>query len=221
MGGRHAHVFAALDLGTNNCRLLVARAESEGACFRVIDAFSRIVRLGERLSETGLLGEEAIDRTIRALRVCSAKMERRSVTRVRSVATEACRRARNGAEFIRLVGAETGIQFDIISPDEEGRLALAGCRPLILADARYALVFDIGGGSTELLWVVQDGAVHTLADAISLPIGVVTLAEEFGGHYVTAASYRAMVEATLARLVPFEERNRIRAHAAAGVVQVL
>ena len=90
--------YAALDLGTNNCRLLVARPTAEG--FRVIDAFSRIVRLGEGLSLTGRLGEAAIERTLEALRICRDKMAARGVTRARTIATEACRSAVNGAEFV-------------------------------------------------------------------------------------------------------------------------
>jgi len=220
--GRHDHVYAALDLGTNNCRLLVARPARDTGGFEVIDAFSRIVRLGERVSKTGYLSEAAIERTVRALRVCAAKIERRGATRVRSVATEACRRAHNGADFIRLAGAETGIDIDIITPDEEGRLALAGCMPLIVAEAAYALVFDIGGGSTEVMWLEQRaGGERAPIDAISLPLGVVTLAERFGGRDVTPAIYRAMVEETRALLAPLEARNGIGRHTAAGRIQML
>ncbi|RZM32178.1 MAG: Ppx/GppA family phosphatase, partial [Sphingomonas sp.] len=146
-----AQAFAALDLGTNNCRLLIARPQAGG--FAVIDAFSRIVRLGEGLASTGKLSDAAIERTIAALRVCSDKLQRRNVTLARSVATEACRQASNGPAFIARALAETGIHLDIISAEEEARLAVLGCHALIEPGEDPALVFDIGGGSTELVLV--------------------------------------------------------------------
>lgn len=146
-----AQAFAALDLGTNNCRLLIARPQGDG--FAVIDAFSRIVRLGEGLAATGRLSDAAIERTIAALRVCADKLKRRNVTLARSVATEACRRASNGQDFIARALAETGIHLDIISAEEEARLAVLGCHALIEPGDDPALIFDIGGGSTELVLI--------------------------------------------------------------------
>jgi exopolyphosphatase/guanosine-5'-triphosphate,3'-diphosphate pyrophosphatase len=173
-------VFAALDLGTNNCRLLVARPRPEG--FRVIDAFSRIVRLGEGLGQCEQLSEAAMRRTIDALRVCASKIRKRRVTHARHVATEACRRARNCNDFVARVADETGLELEIISSREEAELALAGCAPLLDPARPYALVFDIGGGSTELLWLkVGPGRTLSLIDWISLPYGVVGLAERDAG----------------------------------------
>ena len=220
--GRHAHTYAALDLGTNNCRLLVAKPLENREGFRVIDAFSRIVRLGEQVSETGVLSEAAIQRTIRALRVCAGKMERRGVTRVRGVATEACRRAENCDEFIDRVYEDTNITLDIISTDEEAQLALAGCSPLLNGDARYALVFDIGGGSTELMFLeLGDEGSPELLDVTSLPCGVVTLSERFGGHDIAPDIYEAMVNEALQLLGPFEENNGISALSRSGQLQML
>src|SRR3954469_1785445 len=147
--------YAALDLGTNNCRLLIARPQGTG--FAVVDAFSRIVRLGEGLSATGRLSDAAIDRTLSALKVCSDKLKRRNVALSRSVATEACRRASNGPEFIARAYAETGIHLDIITAEEEARLAVLGCHALIEPGDGPALIFDIGGGSTELVLVDTRG----------------------------------------------------------------
>ena len=144
-GARH---YAALDLGTNNCRLLIVRPQ--GAGFAVIDAFSRIVRLGEGLATSGRLSDAAIERTVAALKICSDKLRRRNVTLSRAVATEACRRAANGADFIARAYAETGIHLDIITAEEEARLAVLGCHALIEPGDGPALVFDIGGGSTEI-----------------------------------------------------------------------
>lgn len=141
--------IAALDLGTNNCRLLVARPRGDG--FQVIDSFSRAVRLGERVEETGRLLPAAMDRAIEALRVCADKVRRNGVRRMRAVATEACRRAANRFDFIDRVRAETGLRMDVISAEEEARLAVAGCAPLLDAGAEQLLVVDIGGGSTELI----------------------------------------------------------------------
>lgn len=218
--GRFAHVYAAVDLGTNNCRLLVARPTRDG--FHVIDAFSRIVRLGEGVHASGRLAETAMERTVAALRVCAEKMQRRHVTRVRAVATEACRRAGNGAEFVARVAAETGIRLDIITGGEEAALALAGCAPLLDPHHRHAIVVDIGGGSTEVMWLdLASGRQPRTLGWISLPCGVVNLAERFGGDRVPAATYEAMVGDVAGRLAPFEAEHRIAAQLAHHRVQTL
>jgi len=171
----HRRAYAALDLGTNNCRLLIAKPEGDG--FVVIDAFSRIVRLGEGLSASGRLSDAAIDRAIAALTICAEKLKRRHVTLARSVATEACRRAVNGTEFIDRVYRETGIALDIISPEEEARLAVMGCHALLEPGDGPALIFDIGGGSTELVLVDTAGGSPRILDWLSAPWGVVSLTE--------------------------------------------
>ncbi|MDQ2878170.1 MAG: Ppx/GppA family phosphatase [Pseudomonadota bacterium] len=171
--------FAALDLGTNNCRLLIARAQGDG--FVVVDAFSRIVRLGEGLAATGRLSDVAIERTIAALRVCADKLKRRNVTLARSVATEACRRASNGADFIARAYDDTGIHLDVISAEEEARLAVLGCHALLEPGEGPALVFDIGGGSTELVLIDTASTTPRILDWHSAPWGVVSLTE-FVGH---------------------------------------
>jgi exopolyphosphatase/guanosine-5'-triphosphate,3'-diphosphate pyrophosphatase len=167
--------FAAIDLGTNNCRLLIARPANDG--FVVVDAFSRIVRLGEGLAATGRISDAAIDRAIAALAVCAEKLKRRHVTLARSVATEACRRASNGTDFIARVYRETGIALDIISPKEEARLAVLGCHALLEPGNGPALIFDIGGGSTELVLVDTAGDGPRILDWQSAPWGVVSLTE--------------------------------------------
>jgi len=171
--------YAALDLGTNNCRLLIARPQGNG--FAVVDAFSRIVRLGEGLASTGRLSDAAIDRTIAALRVCADKLRRRNVLVARSVATEACRQATNGAEFIERAYRETGIRLDIISPGEEARLAVLGCHVLMEPGDGPALIFDIGGGSTELVLIDMAGEHPRVLDWHSARWGVVSLTEHAGG----------------------------------------
>ena len=167
--------FAALDLGTNNCRMLIARPDNDG--FFVVDAFSRIVRLGEGLGASGKLSEAAMDRGVAALTICAEKLVRRGVDLSRSVATEACRRAVNGAEFAERVRRETGIKLDIITAEEEARLAVTGCHKLLEAGDGPALVFDIGGGSTELIVVDTRGEEPQTLDWLSVPWGVVSLAE--------------------------------------------
>jgi exopolyphosphatase / guanosine-5'-triphosphate,3'-diphosphate pyrophosphatase len=214
-------VFAALDLGTNNCRLLIAKS-APGGGFRVIDAFSRIVRLGEGLSRNDRLSDLAMERTIAALRVCGSKIERRGVTSARAVGTEACRRAVNCPEFVAAVERETGIALEIISSQEEGRLALAGCASLLERSPPYALVFDIGGGSTELMWLaLENGRPPRILDQISIRCGVIGLTEEFGGPDVTPAMYNRMIDAVADAIAPFEARNRIQDRVAAGQVQML
>ena len=150
---KQRHTYGAIDLGTNNCRLLIARPS--GGAFTVIDAFSRIVRLGEGLSQSGRLSDEAMDRAVAALSICADKLRRRNVSLSRSVATEACRRAENGRDFVDRVHDVTGIALDIIEPHEEARLAVLGCHKLLEPGDGPALIFDIGGGSTELVLVEQ------------------------------------------------------------------
>ena len=200
----HARHYAALDLGTNNCRLLIARPQGEG--FAVVDAFSRIVRLGEGLASSGRLSDAAIERTIAALKVCADKLRRRPVTLARSVATEACRRASNGAEFIARVLDETGIRLDIISAEEEARLAVLGCHVLIEPGDGPALIFDIGGGSTELVLVDTTPTIPTVLDWHSAPWGVVSLTESTGGPTNGLAPYAEMRRLVAASFAPFAAR---------------
>lgn len=190
--GRWSHIYGALDLGTNNCRLLVAKPNA--GSFRVIDSFSRIVRLGEGVSKTGMLSNDAMDRTMGALRICASKMRRRGVTRMRCVATEVCRKAENSVEFLERVARESGIELDIITTQEEAGLAVDGCSPLLDHANRNALVFDIGGGSTELVWLRlnPDGGTEKLG-WMSIPCGVVTLTERHGGGVISDQAYEDMM----------------------------
>jgi exopolyphosphatase / guanosine-5'-triphosphate,3'-diphosphate pyrophosphatase len=200
--------YAALDLGTNNCRLLIARAGNDG--FTVVDAFSRVVRLGEGLTSTGKMSEEAMDRAVEALAVCAEKLKRRNVVLARSVATEACRQAVNGAQFIERVKRETGIHLDIISPKEEARLAVMGCHALLETGKGPALIFDIGGGSTELVLVSTDGVIPEIIDWVSVPWGVVSLteSESFDQEDANArlAGYAAMRDKVSASFAEFAAR---------------
>ncbi|MEW9854905.1 Ppx/GppA family phosphatase [Novosphingobium sp. M1R2S20] len=186
--------YAAIDLGTNNCRLLIARPSGEN--FTVIDAFSRVVRLGEGLAQTGRLSPEAMERTLGALRVCADKLMRRNVYLARSVATEACRRAENGTAFIERVRQETGIALDIISAREEARLAVLGCHVLLEEGMGPAMIFDIGGGSTELVLIESTDTVPRILDWQSVPWGVVSLSESCGEegstHEARLARYQHM-----------------------------
>ena len=172
------HTYGALDLGTNNCRLLIARPIEGG--FTVVDAFSRIVRLGEGLSQSGRLSDAAMDRAVGALAVCADKLRRRNVSLARSVATEACRRAANGQEFAERVRRETGVALEIIPPQEEARLAVLGCHKLLEPGDGPALIFDIGGGSTELVLVEQGEETPVIRCWWSAPWGVVSLTESEG-----------------------------------------
>ncbi len=212
-------LFAALDLGTNNCRLLVARPSGDG--FRVVDAFSRIVRLGEGLSRENVLTETAMARAIEALHICASKLRRRESIRFRGVATEACRRADNGMSFLSRVRAETGLLLEPIAPAEEANLALAGCAPLLDTTRPHAIVFDIGGGSTEVMWLDQDEAGWRIADFVSLPFGVVPVAERFGPDAVATDAYESVVLEIAAALGDLARRHSIAAQVAAGNVDML
>ena len=228
--------FAALDLGTNNCRLLIARRVPGPAGdgeFQVIDAFSRIVRLGEGLLQSGRLSDAAMDRAVAALAACAEKLQRRGVTQVRSVATEACRRAENGAEFVRRVYDETGLALDVITPAEEARLAVMGCQTLIDPKARRTLVFDIGGGSTEvvLLERVNGGRNQTPSIRmdcwISVPWGVVSLGEteplDAGSPTRRLEAYQRMKARVAEHLAPLKARlkGEVQLLGASGTVTTL
>jgi exopolyphosphatase / guanosine-5'-triphosphate,3'-diphosphate pyrophosphatase len=195
--GASRQAYAAIDLGTNNCRLLIARPQGEN--FAVVDAFSRVVRLGEGLAQTGRLSDAAMDRALGALHVCAEKLRRRNVQLARSVATEACRQAANGAEFIERVKRETGIALDVITAGEEARLAVLGCHILLEPGHGPALIFDIGGGSTELVLIESTDTVPRILDWQSVPWGVVSLTETFG-------SEAAEREARIARYAGMRQR---------------
>lgn len=211
--------YAALDLGTHNCRLLIA--VPEGAGFRVVDAFSRIVRLGEGLEASGRLSDAAMARSIDALRICAAKMRAGGIVASRLVATEACRRASNCDPFIRRVANETGLQLEIISAAEEARLASAGCVPLLDLATDRALIFDIGGGSTELTFLgLTSGGRAEVLDMVSLPHGVVTVSERHGCA-LSPEGYQGVMAEIRALLEPFEKNHRIASLIAASAVQML
>jgi exopolyphosphatase/guanosine-5'-triphosphate,3'-diphosphate pyrophosphatase len=224
----HRHTYGAIDLGTNNCRLLIARPTNGG--FTVIDAFSRIVRLGEGLSHTGALSDGAMDRAVAALSVCAEKLRRRNVSLSRSVATEACRRATNGREFAERVRVETGIALDIIEPVEEARLAVLGCHKLLEPGDGPALIFDIGGGSTELVLIDQEEGTPKIRAWWSAPWGVVSLTESEGKEALEGAdrlkAYERMRErarrsfANFATMLP-EKREGIRLLGTSGTVTTL
>jgi exopolyphosphatase/guanosine-5'-triphosphate,3'-diphosphate pyrophosphatase len=217
-----ASTFAALDLGTNNCRLLIARPTPDRG-FRIVEAYSNIVRLGEGLSQSGRLAEHAMERAMGALRICAEKIARRRCVKVRAVATQACRSAANGEAFVERVREETGLQLQIISPREEAHLAVAGCLNLLDREAHAALVVDVGGGSTELSWVDLRGPGLDMDPRrfapqrlpvkawISIPMGVVTLAERFPEDDADRPSwYRAMVEAMKADIAACSEAEVVR-----------
>jgi exopolyphosphatase/guanosine-5'-triphosphate,3'-diphosphate pyrophosphatase len=239
-GGQRGGCLGAVDLGTNNCRLLVARPRDSG--FVVIDSFSRAVRLGEGVEESGELNPAAIERAIDALAICADKLRRHGVRRMRGVATEACRRARDGRAFIDRVRRETGLRLDLISAEEEARLAVAGCAPLLDAEADQLMVVDIGGGSTELIWIDLSGtpahlrprllmalaparrgvleadararaAAAHIVDWISAPVGVATLHDRFLHIADPRARFDAMsecFEALIGDFGPFDARGRAR-----------
>ena len=200
-------VYAALDLGTNNCRLLIASPTQDG--FRVVDSFSRIIRLGEGVSTTGRISEAAIERAIAALSICRDKINLRKARRLRLIATEACRAASNAEGFRSRVAAETGIELEVIDRETEAALAVLGCSPLVDPKGRGAILFDIGGGSTELVRIERDptSPEPRIKAWMSIPHGVVTLAEQFGGRDVTPEIYAAMEQEVASHVAPFAEEH--------------
>ncbi|MGR3659710.1 MAG: Ppx/GppA phosphatase family protein [Paracoccaceae bacterium] len=223
-----AELYAALDLGTNSCRMLIA--QPKGNQFHVVDSFSKSVQLGAGLESTGLLSQASMTRTVQALRICRKKIEKHKVTRMRLIATEACRRAKNAAEFIRVVKRETGLQLDIIEPEEEARLAVISCASLVSTNTEQLLVVDIGGGSTELVWIDLSNVprverskaimrLHTgfkqadtpfpyakVVDWISVPLGVATLRDQFDDVAEDAGRFALMswfFEENLSSFAPY------------------
>ncbi|MBU0780080.1 Ppx/GppA phosphatase family protein [Loktanella salsilacus] len=223
-----ATLYAALDLGTNSCRMLIA--QPKGSQFHVVDSFSKSVQLGQGLESTGKLSRASMNRTIAAMRICKQKLERHNVTHMRLVATEACRRARNGANFVAQVRRETGLKLEIIKPEEEARLAVISCAPLVSTKTEQLLVVDIGGGSTELVWIdishvparerpraimrlhagftADPGpfAAAKVVDWISVPLGVATLRDQFADVEDDAARFALMswfFEENLANFSPY------------------
>jgi exopolyphosphatase/guanosine-5'-triphosphate,3'-diphosphate pyrophosphatase len=227
-----AELYAALDLGTNSCRMLIA--QPKGSQFHVVDSFSKTVQLGEGLEVTGSLGRASMKRTLQALRICQQKIKRHKVRRMRLVATEACRRARNGPEFLRRIRGETGLTLEIIEPEEEARLAVISCAPLVSTRTEQLLVVDIGGGSTELVWIDLSSVpnrdrpraimrLHAgfhppqspfpaakVVDWISVPLGVATLRDQFRDVEDDAARYALMswfFEENLAEFAPYKDEQ--------------
>ena len=224
-------LYAALDLGTNSCRMLIA--QPRGSQFQVLDSFSKTVQLGAGLEASGKLSRASMARTIQALRICQKKIEKHNVRRMRLVATEACRRARNAREFIRQVRRETGLSLEVIQPEEEARLAVISCAPLVSTRTEQLLVVDIGGGSTELVWIdlsavapedrpraimrlhsgfVQTGVMPSarVVDWISVPLGVATLKDQFADVEDDGARFALMswfFEENLSSFSPYNATN--------------
>ncbi len=222
-----APLYAALDLGTNSCRMLIA--QPKGSQFTVVDSFYKTVQLGAGLEASGRLSRASMTRTIQALRICQKKLEKHNVRRMRLVATEACRRARNAKEFIRQVKRETGLALEVIPAEEEARLAVISCAPLVERTTEQLLVVDIGGGSTELVWIDLsavapeeksrsimrlrngfasdgDGPAAQVIDWISVPLGVATLKDQFIDVEDDAARFALMswfFEENLASFSPY------------------
>lgn len=218
--GPKGPVYGAIDLGTNNCRLLLAEPTDNG--FHVIDGFSRIVRLGEGVAKSGRLSEAAMNRAMAALKICADKAKRLNAKKVRCIATEACRRAENGDAFLKSVEEQTGLEFETITPELEAELTLSGCSPLLNTGHKRALLFDIGGGSTEVMWVeTLRGDTPKATGILSFPMGVVTLAEDYGDVGLDPVLYEKIRTRVSEEIDPFCEKHNIRSAIESGSVQML
>ena len=239
----HSPAYAALDLGTNNCRLLIAsqrQSTTNEFALNVLDSYSRIVRLGEGVSETGRFSEEAMDRTIEALRQCKKKLDKQTIASGRFIATEACRQAANTPQFLMRVQKETGLEIEVISAAEEANLAFRGCVSLVKPEPQRALMLDIGGGSTEFMWVEVDGknaapstlpvVSHKVLDWFSMPQGVMNLSEKFGGAQFAEVYFEEMVDYLEQQLLKFRRceeiteavsRNEVQLFSTSGTVTTL
>lgn len=213
--------YAAIDLGTNSCRLVIATPTPSS--FRIVETFSKITRLGEGIINNNELSKPAIRRTIGALKVCAGVLaEYAPIVHSRYVATAACRRAANCKSFLEMVKKETGLNIEIISPQEESRLAVVGCIPLLARSIKRALVFDIGGGSTEISLARTTNSGHTFIEGyVSLPYGVVTISEAFPSGDMTDLAYNTIIERTHKILAEFEEKHHIREAIANQEIQII
>ncbi|MGD9639159.1 MAG: Ppx/GppA phosphatase family protein [Alphaproteobacteria bacterium] len=217
---RKRGTFATIDLGTNNCRMLIAQPTPHS--FQVVESFARVTRLGESIIETEKLSDDAMARTIKALKICANKMSKRPISQARYVATEACRRAKNTNDFLNLVYKETGLTFEVISAEEESRLAVTGCVPLLNRNIFHTLVFDIGGGSTEISWAkVNPKGKTEIEGAVSLPFGVVTVSEAFTGVDLDKNAYQAVWNKTKSILTEFEKKHQITKLIESSKVQII
>ncbi len=221
-GGHKKAVFAAIDLGTNNCRLMLAEPSSDGNDFTVLESFSRITRLGEGMVSNHALSEKAMERTLKVMKKLSEKMKRYKIKTGRYVATEACRKTTNGKAFIAKATAVTGIPFEIISPKEEARLAILGCRPLVNPSAKYILVFDIGGGSSDISLAEsrQDGELSLIGSA-SIPIGVLTVSEGFTGLDISGRAKDTIIDKVNGILTDFDSEFGISDLLSKGELQII
>ena len=215
-----ANAYAAIDLGTNNCRLLIAQLTPNG--FDVVDGLSKTVRLGEGVAATNQLNPNAMGRTLNAIRSCAQKINNWNIKRIRCVATEACRRAKNGEEFLSRVVHETGLSFEIVTPNLEAHLTLHGCIPLFVREKPKILLFDIGGGSTEIVWAEMTNPFtpHILG-VLSFPMGVVTLAETYGVDLLESEKFNQICGGVAKILAPFDSQYQISEAIEAGHVQMV
>lgn len=211
--------FAAIDIGTSSCRMLIAKTRNDG--FQVIDSFARNVRLGSGVSVTGVLSDDAMERAFTALSVCMDKIRDQDVTRHRAVATEACRKARNIDTFLIRVQQELGLDVEVIGTDEEARLAIAGCLPLLNGKQPYGLVFDIGGGSTQLAWLGCRGDGAEVIGTHSIPNGVVSLTDKYGSKLADPAVYQDCVDEMSRKVRDFCRSHRIADYVGRGEVQMI
>jgi exopolyphosphatase/guanosine-5'-triphosphate,3'-diphosphate pyrophosphatase len=238
----HHPIIAAIDLGTNSCRLLIAvvniaslkktffRKRPNPQGWKIIDSYAKIVRLGEGLHKNDLLSDEAIDRTIEALRICKKKLDFHHVLRIRAVATEACRRASNSDILIERAKTELGLNIEIVSAKEEARLALTGCAGILTSRIPYAIVFDIGGGSTEIIFIKIDSEgrqrpgypiMFEVIDSISIPYGVVTVSELYAQFATSPEIHQNIREMVVTAIEKFIERNQILPLIEAGQLQMV
>lgn len=226
-------IYAALDLGTNNCRLLIASPKGgdsrsgtlSAPPLKILDSFSRIVRLGEGMSTSGRLSEDAMQRTRAALTACQKKLNKYQIRKARFVATEACRRAANGQEFLNSIQQQMGLPIEIISSEEEAHLAFMGCASLLTQASKRAMVFDIGGGSTELMWIdidhAKSGGARPITDWLSISYGVMNLADKFGGTNFADLAFDDMVCFIMEKLAAFDAKNSITETIGGSQVQLL
>lgn len=186
-----AEYLAAIDLGTRNCRLIIAK--HHGGQIEIVDLFSRFVCLGEGVAQSRRLGRKAMERTITVLKQCAKRLSHYPNVVFSGVTTDAVRRAENAQSFLRRVARETGLKLEMIDEKEEAYYEVLGCARVLDMRKKRHIIFDIGGGSSEIILCSLDQEKRVRIDEmLSLPYGVVNLYESV--DKLTFTSYTSIVE---------------------------
>ena len=199
--------LAAIDLGTNSCRLMITSQKGF-----VIYRRTATTKLGEGLHAAGKFTDEAIERGLKCLAEYADIMRDYGVAEYKAIATASCRMAENGADFVKAVEELCGLKLDIVSPEEEALLNVKGARLNADKNAEYVMVYDLGGGSTEIT-LATNSETPKIIYTISVPWGARNATEAYGlleYDEEKAAKLRAEVQKYTADFLQHSEFEKYR-----------